>query len=95
MSLSKEEVQKIGKLARIALSEEEITHYAPELSKIFAWVEELQEINTEDVPQMASVGQMHLPEREDMVELDNTVDDVLANAPHSEYGYFLVPKVVE
>lgn len=95
MSLSEKEVRKIAKLSRIKLKDEEVGHFQEELSNILKWVEQLQEVDTKKVPPMASVVNMQSPSREDKVTDGNCRDDVLANATDSQYGYFVVPKVVE
>lgn len=95
MALTKQEVEKIGKLAHIALSEEEKENFGKEISNILKWVEQLQSVDTEGVEQMASVANLSLPRRKDEVTDGNCRDAVLANAPESEYGCFAVPKVIE
>ena len=96
MSLDKAAVTKIAKLARLRLSEEEKGFYAEKITGILKWVEQLQEVNTESVPQMTSVVSMALPMRRDEVTDGDIQDRVLANAPGgAEYGCFVVPKVIE
>lgn len=95
MALTEKDVIKIAKLARIAVTPEEVTQYTQELSKILGFFETLQEVNTDGVQQMTSVANMQLPMREDIVTEGNCREAVLANAPHSDYGCFVVPKVVE
>lgn len=95
MSIDETTVAKIAKLARIRVTEEEKTHFAKEISGILQWVEQLQEVNTDDVPQMTSVADMQLRWREDTMTDGNCRDAVLANAPKQDYGCFVVPKVVE
>jgi aspartyl-tRNA(Asn)/glutamyl-tRNA(Gln) amidotransferase subunit C len=95
MSLTVEDVKKIAKLSRIRLKEEEIPRFQTEISSILQWVEQLQEVNTDNVPVLASVAHVSLPQRKDEVTDGNIQADVLKNAPHAEYGCFLVPKVVE
>lgn len=95
MALTKQEVEKIGKLAHIGLSEDEKAHFGDEISKILKWVDMLGEVNTDDVEQMTSVADLTLPRRKDEVTDGNCRDAVLANAPESEYGCFAVPKVIE
>lgn len=88
-------VAKIARLARIRVTEEEKAHYAKELSGILAFVEQLNEVNTDGVPQMVSVADLKLPWREDKVTDGNQQEAVTANAPKSDYGCFVVPKVME
>lgn len=96
MSLDKAAVTKIAKLARIHLKEDEKDHYAREISGILKWVEQLQEVNTEDVPQMTSVVSMPLPMRRDEVTDGHIQEKIIANAPGgAEFGCFVVPKVIE
>lgn len=95
MSIDTATVTKIAKLSRIAVKEEEKAHLAKEISTILNWVEQLQEVNTDNVPQMTSVAAMELPRRKDEVTDGNYQDKILANAPGSDYGCFLVPKVIE
>ena len=95
MSLTPQQVKKIAKLARIRLSEEEVEHYGKEISGILDWIEMLQEVNTDKVPQMASVSSIGLSLRPDEVTDGNIQADILKNAPKSAFGCFEVPKVVE
>lgn len=95
MALDKQAVAKIGKLARIALTEADKEHYAKEISSILSWVEQLNEVNTDGVPQLTSVSDVTLPWREDKVTDGGQQDAVVRNAPMSDYGCFVVPKVVE
>ncbi len=95
MSLSKEQVARIARLARIAVSEEDKAHFAREISGILQWVEQLSEVNTDGVPQLASVSAVKLPWRKDEVTDGNRQEEVLQNAPQSDYGCFVVPKVME
>lgn len=95
MSIDANTVRKIAKLSRIALSDDETTHMAGELSSIFSWIEQLQQVNTDGIPEMAGVGNYTLRPREDVVNDGNIKDDVLANAPESAFDCYVVPKVVE
>lgn len=95
MSLDKQQVAKIARLARLSVSEEEQAHFAKELSGIFGWIEQLGEVNTDGVPQMTSVASMKLPMRKDVVTEGNQQEAVLKNAPAADYGCFAVPKVIE
>lgn len=95
MTLTTEQVKKIGHLARIKLTENEVTKFQTELNKIFNWIDLLKEVNTDNVQPMYSPVQHTLPLREDVVNDGNIQDQVLKNAPNSRYGYYIVPKVVE
>ena len=95
MSVSSEKVRHIAKLARIAMSEEELDRLVPELNNILGWVEQLGEVNTDGVEPLTAVIDQKLRLREDVVNDGNIREDVLANAPQSEHGFFAVPKVIE
>lgn len=95
MALSNEEVKKIAKLARIRITEGELPHYAREINGILKWIEQLQEVNTDNVTPLASVSNQPLPWREDKVTDGNIQEQVLKNASGSQHGCFTVPKVLE
>jgi aspartyl-tRNA(Asn)/glutamyl-tRNA(Gln) amidotransferase subunit C len=95
MALDTTTVAKIARLARIRVGSEEQAHLAKELSQVMTWVEQLGEVNTDGVEPMTSVVAMSQPLRADTISMQNGRDDVLANAPDSVAGFFVVPKVVE
>jgi aspartyl-tRNA(Asn)/glutamyl-tRNA(Gln) amidotransferase subunit C len=95
MSVSPEQVRHIAKLARIAMSDEELERLVPELNNILGWVEQLEEVNTDGVDPLTVVVPNMLRLREDKVTDGDCRDDVLANAPVAEHGFFAVPKVIE
>ncbi len=95
MSLTAQQVKKIAKLARIRLSDQEVEHFGKEISSILNWIEMLAEVNTDKVPQMASVSSIGISLRTDEVTDGNIQSEILKNAPKSAFGCFEVPKVVE
>ena len=95
MSVDKTTVAKIARLARINVDETRQEAIADELNGILAWIAELDEVNTDNIEPLASVTGHSLPMRDDLVADGGYVDDVLANAPESASGFFVVPKVVE
>ncbi len=95
MSVDKDTVRRIAKLARIALEEERVAPMERELNGILAWVEQLQEVNVEGVAPMTSVVAQKLKMRDDLVTDGGFADAIVANAPASEDNFFVVPKVVE
>ncbi len=95
MSLDAAAVAKIARLARIRLTEEEQGNLAAELSRVLGWIDELQAVDTTGIEPMTSVVGARLRARPDVVEHVTARDDILANAPESQAGFFLVPKVVE
>lgn len=95
MSVDAATVRRIAHLARIAVADDEVEHLKGELNAMLAFVEQLAEVNVEGVEPMTSVTPMTMKKRADVVTDGNIRDDVLANAPATEDGFFLVPKVVE
>ena len=95
MSVSPEQVRHIAKLARIAMSDAELECLVPELNNILGWVEQLGEVNTDGVEPLATVIDLRLRLRDDVVTDGNIRGDVLANAPAAQHGFFAVPKVIE
>ena len=95
MALDKAIVAHIAGLARIRLSEAELNPLADELSDILTWMEQLNEVDTSGVTPMASVAATELPMREDTVTDGRCREEILANAPRTARGFFVVPKVVE
>ena len=95
MSVDKDTVRRIAKLARLAVPENRLEPMAGELNGIFQWVEMLGEVNVDGVPAMTSVVAQKLKWRQDTVSDGNQADALLANAPGGEDHFFVVPKVHE
>ena len=105
MSLDKDTVARIARLARLKVPEEELGPLAGELSGIFAWIEQLNEVDTKNVEPLSSISEVTLPMRADKVTDNGIAEKVLANAPGGAVyidssdknagGFFTVPKVVE
>lgn len=95
MSVDKDTVRRIARLARIALEEERVEPMAAELNGIIAWVEQLREVDVEGIEPMTSVVAHNLRMREDKVTAGGDAAAITANAPMSEDNFFVVPKVVE
>jgi aspartyl-tRNA(Asn)/glutamyl-tRNA(Gln) amidotransferase subunit C len=95
MSVTSEQVRHIATLARIAMSEDELDRLVPELNNILGWVEQLGEVNTDGIEPLATVIEQKLRLRDDVVNDGDIRDEVLANAPQAQHGFFAVPKVIE
>lgn len=95
MAVDKDTVAHIARLARIRVEPEQQESLTKEMSNILRWVEQLGELDTEGVEPMTSVVEMTLKMRDDRVADGNRQADVLANAPESKHGFYVVPKVVE
>lgn len=95
MSVDEATVRRIARLARVAVTSEEVPHLQTELNAILAFVEQLDAVDVGAVEAMTSVVPMAMKKRADEVTDGERAGDILANAPLSEDGYFLVPKVIE
>ena len=95
MSVDPNAVRRIARLARIAVAEEEVGFLQEELNATLAFVEQLAEVDVNGFEPMTSVARLKLPMREDVVDDGEKAELILANAPLSEDGFFLVPKVIE
>lgn len=95
MSVDTATVRRVAKLARIAVTEDEVASMQSELNAILGFVEQLGEVDVSGVEPMTSVIPMEMRKRQDVVTDGNKADDVVANAPATEDHFFMVPKVVE
>jgi aspartyl-tRNA(Asn)/glutamyl-tRNA(Gln) amidotransferase subunit C len=95
MKISREEVLHIARLARIALTEEEITRMSEQLSNLLEHFEVLQKVDTEGVPPTAQSVTLQSVMREDEIKPSLPPEDVLANAPRREGDSFRVRAVLE
>lgn len=95
MSVDEKAVRKIASLARIAVTDQEVAAMTGELNNILGWVEQLGEVDTDGIDPLAAVIPNHLRLREDVVTDGDIRDEVLANAPQAEHGFYAVPKVIE
>ena len=95
MSLDKSEVQKIAWLARLAIDDQDISTYSDELSNILGLVERMNSVNTEGISPIAHPLDLTARLRPDEVTEINQRDHFQENAPLTDDGCYLVPKVIE
>jgi aspartyl-tRNA(Asn)/glutamyl-tRNA(Gln) amidotransferase subunit C len=95
MAIDRETARRVAHLARIRVTEDQLDPMAAELSRILAFAEQLAEVDVTGVEPMTSVTPMRLRLRADAVTDGGVRDKVLANAPETREGFFVVPKVVE
>ncbi len=93
--ISKEQVKKVAELARIELNEEEIGNHAEQLEKILDYINQLEKINTDDVPCTMRAIEVVNVLRKDINEkfLDN--EKIMDLAPSREDNFFKVPKIIK
>jgi aspartyl-tRNA(Asn)/glutamyl-tRNA(Gln) amidotransferase subunit C len=95
MSVDQATVRRIAHLARISVEDSEVPKLQGELNAILAFVEELNEVDVAGIEPMTSVTPIKMYQRPDIVTEGGNAAVITANAPLTEDGFFLVPKVVE
>lgn len=95
MKITRAEVEKVARLSRLALSEEEMETITGQMDAILGHVEQLNELNTDDITPMAHAVPLENAFRSDEVVESLGAEKALANAPHEADGCFGVPKVIE
>jgi len=95
MSVDQQTVRRIARLARIAVSEDDVPHLQAELNAILSFVEQLNEVEVGGIEPMTSVTPMAMKKRADAVTDGGYPEAIVRNAPATEDHFFLVPKVVE
>ena len=94
MALSADEVRHVASLARLALTDDEVAHLAPQLSAILGYAEQVGEVAAEDVPATTHPFGLHNVLRPDVRRESLPREDVLAAAPEVEEDRFAVPRIV-
>ncbi len=94
MSVKKEDVQKIAKLARLEFNDEELANYTNEMNSILGYMEKLNELDTQNVEPLSHPIENTNVFREDVLQESTKREDALKNAPDSTSEHFKVPKVI-
>jgi aspartyl-tRNA(Asn)/glutamyl-tRNA(Gln) amidotransferase subunit C len=89
------EVRHVASLAKLALSEEELSRVGRELNRILDYFAELQQLDTSNVPITSHALPLVNVYREDEAAESLTVAEAVQNAPDGVEGYFRVPRIVE
>ena len=95
MSIDKDTVKHISKLARISLDEKKISNLSKDLSLIMKFIEKLNELDTGKIIPLTSIINASLKSREDEVKDGKIRDQILKNSPEKNEEFFVVPKVIE
>ena len=95
MSIDKDTVKHIAKLARISLDEKKINNLSKDLSSIMKFIEKLNEVNTDKTTPLTSIINASLKSRKDEIKDEKIRDQILKNSPEKNEEFFVVPKVVE
>ena len=95
MSIDKDTVKHISKLARISLDEKNADNLSKDLTSIMKFIEKLNELNTDKTKPLTSIINASLKSRKDEVKDGKIRDQILKNSPEKNEEFFVVPKVVE
>ena len=95
MSIDKDTVKHISKLARISLDEKKINSLSKDLSSIMKFIEKLNELNTDKTTPLTSIINSSLRTREDEIKDGKIRDQILKNSPNKNEEFFVVPKMIE
>mgnify|MGYP000043132941 CR=1 FL=1 len=93
-TFTKEEIVHLGDLARIALTDEEITRLQGDLNVIAESINKVQEVATDDVEPTANPIPLEAYLRPDVPETPLTQEEATAGAPVSEAGMFVAPRIL-
>ena len=95
MSIDKDKIKHVAKLARISLDEKKTDSLTKDLSSIFKFIEQLNEINTKNTEPLTSIINEPLRSRVDEINDGKIKDEILENSPKKNEEFFIVPKVIE
>ena len=95
MSIDKDTVKHISKLARISLDEKKISSLSKDLSSIMKFIEKLNELNTDKTAPLTLIINASLKSRDDEVKDGKIRDQILKNSPGKNVEFFVVPKVID
>ena len=93
--ISETQVEHVARLARLALDADERRRFTEQLNAILSYMEQLNEVATEDVEPTAHVLDLVNVYRADEARRTLTPDAALANAPETEQRFFVVPRIME
>ena len=95
MSIDKNTVKHISKLARISLDEKNVDSLSKDLTSIMKFIENLNKLNTDKIVPLTSIINASLKSRKDEVKDGKIRDQILKNSPEKNDEFFVVPKVIE
>jgi aspartyl-tRNA(Asn)/glutamyl-tRNA(Gln) amidotransferase subunit C len=95
MSIDKDKIKNVSKLARISVDEKKIDSLSKDLNSIFKFIEKLNELNTDNVEPLSSILNEPLRLRKDEINDGKIREKILKNSPQKNEEFFVVPKVIE
>tara|TARA_B100001559_G_scaffold308641_1_gene302022 strand:- start:71 stop:358 length:288 start_codon:yes stop_codon:yes gene_type:complete len=95
MSIDKDKIKKVSKLARISVDDKQIDNLSKDLNSIFKFIEKLNELNTDKTEPLSSILNEPLRSRKDEINDGKIREKILENSPKKNEEFFIVPKVIE
>ena len=95
MKLSLDQLRHVARLSRLALEDDELQVFDEQLNSILEYMEQLNQLDTTDIPPTAQVLDLRNVLRQDAVKQEQTVEDMLENAPERRGDFFGVPRIIE
>ena len=95
MSIDKDKIKHVSKLARISVEEKKIDSLTNDLSSIFEFIEQLNELTTDNVEPLSSILNTPLRSRKDVINDGKIRDKILENSQQKNKEFYVVPKVIE
>ena len=95
MSIDKDKIKHVAKLARISLDEKKTDSLTKDLSSIFKFIEQLNELDTKKIEPLSSILNEPLRSRSDQIDDGKIKDQILENSPKKNEEFFIVPKVID
>ena len=95
MSIDKDKIKHVSTLARISIDDKKIDGLTKDLSSIFNFIEQLNELNTDTVDPLSSILNEPLRSRIDEINDGKIREKILENSPQKHEEFFVVPKVIE
>ena len=94
MAVTKKDVEKIAELAQLIFSEDELESFTPQMNEILAYMDKLNELDTENVEPLSHPVEQTNVFREDELKPSIATEEALKNAPAKDDRHFKVPKVI-
>jgi aspartyl-tRNA(Asn)/glutamyl-tRNA(Gln) amidotransferase subunit C len=94
MAVSKEEVEKIAKLAKLKFTDEELKNFTPQMNEILNYMDKLNELDTENVEPLSHPVEQINVFRDDKLNKSVSTEEALKNSPSKDDQYFKVPKII-
>jgi len=92
--ITSEDVCKVANLARLELDEKEVIIYAEQLQKILGYIDQLEKVNTDQIPPTTRAVEVVNVFRDDSIINNSSREDLLELAPSREGDFFRVPKIL-